>query len=215
MVNNNIKIQGTKDGLVIVFDEAADIKLIEEKIVNRIEKSARFFEGAIMTVKVKSLNVTEKELKELKDFILDKYGVEVQIKKIQERHLKNVTNENEIFDGLEEGITKFYKGTIRSGQILKYYGNLIIVGDVNPGGIVQASGNIVVVGTLRGIAHAGFTGNLNAFITASSLRAMQLRIGNIISRSPDKDDEIEYPEIAFVKKGKIIVKTLYHGENIW
>lgn len=123
--------------------------------------------------------------------------------------------DDEIFNGLEEGITKFYKGTVRSGQVVKYHGNLVIIGDVNPGGLVQAAGNIIVMGTLRGIAHAGFTGNKEAIIVASSLKAMQLRIANVISRAPDKDDGSDYPEIAVVKKGKIIVKPLYHLYDLW
>lgn len=215
MIGNYVKIQGTKDGLVIIAEDGVDINVLKEKIVNRIEKSLKFFEGARLTVKVKNLSISEIDMESLKSFILDKYGIQVQIKKIQERHLKNVTDENTIFDGLEEGITKFYKGTIRSGQIVKYFGNLVVMGDVNPGGIVQAAGNIVVMGTLRGIAHAGFTGNTDAIIAASVMKAMQLRIANIISRSPDKDDALNYPEIAIVKKGKIVVKPLYHNDNIW
>lgn len=215
MIGNYVKIQGTKDGLVIIAEDGVDIATLKEKIINRIESSLRFFKGARLMVKVKSLSISDKDLENLKSFIWEKYGIEIQIKKIQERYLKNVTDENTVFDGLEEGITKFYKGTVRSGQIVKYFGNLVILGDVNPGGIVQASGNIVVMGTLRGIAHAGFTGNINAVIAASALRAMQLRISNIISRSPDKDDALNYPEIAVVKKGKIVVKPLYHNYNIW
>ena len=214
MIKEAIKIQGTKEGLVIVLEEDVDIETLKEKIVNRIEKSLKFFEGATLTVRVKSLSVKEEKLQELKDVIFEKYGIEVRIKNFQEKHIKNVTDD-EIFNGLEEGITKFHKGTVRSGQVVKYHGNLVIIGDVNPGGLVQAAGNIVVMGTLRGIAHAGFTGNKEAVIVASSLRAMQLRIANVISRAPDKDDGSDYPEIAVVKKGKIIVKPLYHLNDLW
>ncbi|AIS52092.1 septum site-determining protein MinC [Thermoanaerobacter kivui] len=215
MIKDTVKIQGTKDGLAIIVEDGVDIDTVREKIINRIEKSLKFFQGANLIVRVKSLNVNDEELENLKNFIFDKYGVEVQIKKFQERHLKNVTEGEEIFNGLEEGITKFYKGTVRSGQVVRYFGNLVVIGDVNPGGIVQAAGNIVVMGTLRGIAHAGFTGNKDAVIVASSLRAMQLRIASIISRAPDKDEAIDYPEIAVVKKGKIIVKPLYHNIDLW
>lgn len=214
MVRDPVKIQGTKEGLVIVVDEDVDIEVLKERIVDRIEKSLKFFEGATLNVRVKNSKFKDEELEDLKDFILKNYGVEIFIKKFQEKHIKNVTDD-EIFNGLEEGITKFHRGTVRSGQVVKYYGNLVIIGDVNPGGLVQAAGNIVVTGTLRGIAHAGFTGNKEAFIVASSLKAMQLRIANIISRAPDKEEEVEYPEIAVVRKNKIIVKPLYHLSDLW
>jgi septum site-determining protein MinC len=209
MLNDYVKIHGSKDGLVIIATDVSDIDALKEKIINRIERSLTFFKGAQLTVKFRNLSVDEKSLDELKDFVLENYGVNVRFKKIQERHLKNVTSENDIFDGLEEGMTKFYNGTVRSGQVVKYYGNLVILGDVNPGGIVQASGNIIIMGTLRGIAHAGMSGNLDSIIAASKINAMQLRISNIISRSPDNDIEALYPEIALVKKNKIIVKPLY------
>ncbi|MBE3579827.1 MAG: septum site-determining protein MinC [Caldanaerobacter subterraneus] len=214
MVREPVKIQGTKEGLVIVVDENVDIEALKERIVDRIEKSLKFFEGATLNVRVKNSKFKEEELEDLKDFILKNYGVEIFIKKFQEKHIKNVTDD-EIFNGLEEGITKFHRGTVRSGQVVKYYGNLVIIGDVNPGGLVQAAGNIVVTGTLRGIAHAGFTGNKEAFIVASSLKAMQLRIADIISRAPDKEEEVEYPEIAVVRKNKIIVRPLYHLGDLW
>jgi len=214
MVREPVKIQGTKEGLVIVVDEDVDIEVLKERIVDRIEKSLKFFEGATLNVRVKNSKFKDEELEDLKDFILKNYGVEIFIKKFQEKHIKNVTDD-EIFNGLEEGITKFHRGTVRSGQVVKYYGNLVIIGDVNPGGLVQAAGNIVVTGTLRGIAHAGFTGNKEAFIVASSLKAMQLRIANIISRAPDKEEEVEYPEIAVVRKNKIIVRPLYHLGDLW
>ncbi|AAM24158.1 MAG: putative septum site-determining protein MinC [Caldanaerobacter subterraneus] len=214
MVREPVKIQGTKEGLVIVVDEDVDIEVLKERIVDRIEKSLKFFEGATLNVRVKNSKFKDEELEDLKDFILKNYGVEIFIKKFQEKHIKNVTDD-EIFNGLEEGITKFHRGTVRSGQVVKYYGNLVIIGDVNPGGLVQAAGNIVVTGTLRGIAHAGFTGNKEAFIVASSLKAMQLRIANIISRAPDKEEEVEYPEIAVVRKNKIIVRPLYHLSDLW
>ncbi|MGB9780092.1 septum site-determining protein MinC [Caldanaerobacter sp.] len=214
MAMEPVKIQGTKEGLVIVLEEELDIEALKERIVDRIEKSLSFFEGATLNVRVKNPKFKEEEIEELRDYIMKKYGVKIFIKKFQEKHIKNVTDD-EIFNGLEEGITKFHKGTVRSGQVVRYHGNLVIIGDVNPGGLIQAAGNIVVMGTLRGIAHAGFTGNKEAFIVASSLKAMQLRIANIISRAPDKEEEVEYPEIAVVKKNKIIVRPLYHLGDLW
>ncbi|MDI6604566.1 MAG: septum site-determining protein MinC [Thermoanaerobacteraceae bacterium] len=209
MLSDYFKIKGTKEGLVIIAEDCTDIDSLKEKIVNRIEHSLTFFKGAQLTVKVKSLDISQAQIDELLQYIMDKYGISVKIKKIQERRLKNVNRENTVFEGLEEGMTKFHSGTVRSGQIIKYYGNLVVLGDVNPGGIVQASGNIVIVGALRGIAHAGFSGNDKAVIAATKINAMQLRINNVISRSPDNVSNTNYPEIALIKKNKIVVKPLY------
>ena len=105
----------------------------------------------------------------------------------------------------EKGL--FIRGTIRSGQLIKYNANITIIGDVNPGAHLEASGSIIVMGTMRGTAHAGFTGNYDTYIAAFRLEPMQLRIGDIIARSPDG---IQYkssvPEIAVVRRGMIIVE---------
>ena len=71
---------------------------------------------------------------------------------------------------------------VRSGQVLKVPGDLLLIGDVNPGGTVMAGGNIFVMGILKGIAHAGCNGNEEAVIAASSLKPSQLRIGEHINR---------------------------------
>ena len=57
---------------------------------------------------------------------------------------------------------------IRSGQVLKVPGDLLLIGDVNPGGTVMAGGNIFVMGILKGIAHAGCYGNEEAMVAASA-----------------------------------------------
>jgi septum site-determining protein MinC len=73
---------------------------------------------------------------------------------------------------------------------------------------VIASGHIVVMGALRGVAHAGCTGNVAAFVTATKLRPMQLRIAHVIGRSPDIQEELQtVPEVARVRDGMIIVVT--------
>ena len=62
----------------------------------------------------------------------------------------------------------------------------MVLGDVNPGAEIICSGDILVLGSLRGVANAGCTGNVNASVFAFRLEPTQLRIANYISRSPDE-----------------------------
>ena len=41
---------------------------------------------------------------------------------------------------------------IRSGQVLKVTGDILLLGDVNPGGMLMATGNIYIMGALKGIS---------------------------------------------------------------
>lgn len=104
----------------------------------------------------------------------------------------------------------FYKGTLRSGQSLESDGSIVILGDVNPGSSVISSGNIIVIGRLKGMVHAGATGNIHAFVMALSMNPMQIRIADAIARSADKprrkvDDEAK---IAFLDNGNIYIEPV-------
>lgn len=100
--------------------------------------------------------------------------------------------------------------TLRSGQEIRFDGNVIVLGDVNAGAQIVASGDIVVLGALRGLAHAGSAGNEAAIVAAFRLRPVQLRIGGRISRPPDGDDSAPaLPEIATVRDGMVVIDQ-YH-----
>jgi len=74
---------------------------------------------------------------------------------------------------------------VRSGQVLKAEGDLLLVGNVNPGGTVIANGNIFIMGNLRGIAHAGYSGRRDAVVVASNMVPSQIRIADCLNRAPD------------------------------
>ena len=86
---------------------------------------------------------------------------------------------------LETFPTKYIKQTIRSGQVINYEGNIVIIGDCHPGCEITALGDITVWGVLSGIAHAGAGGNQKARVRALKMNAIQLRIAGCYSRRPD------------------------------
>lgn len=112
---------------------------------------------------------------------------------------------------------KIYHGTVRSGQILEHDGDIVVIGDVNFGGQVLASGDIYVMGTLRGLAHAGCRGNEQAIIAAVFFQPTQLRIHDVISRSPDNREyqitETEM-EFAYLRDRQMAVDKIGHLYSI-
>lgn len=115
---------------------------------------------------------------------------------------------SEYYTGIKEGMTKFIHSTIRSGQVIEYDGNIVIIGDVNPGALIKAKGNIIILGTIRGgVAHAGIDGNKDAIVAAYDLRPTQLRIANIIGRKPDEETLTSgIPEVAKIKDGEVYIE---------
>jgi septum site-determining protein MinC len=118
------------------------------------------------------------------------------------------------FTDLDECMTKFHRGTMRSGKLISYEGNVVVIGDVNPGAEVEATGNIVIVGTLRGTVHAGASGNKDATVVALSMTPAQLRIADLVTRRPDAaksgkgNNRPNYiPEIAYIKDDAIHIEA--------
>lgn len=113
---------------------------------------------------------------------------------------------------LEGFPTKYIKQTIRSGQVINYEGNIVIIGDCHPGCEITAFGDITVWGILSGIAHAGAGGNQKARVRALKMNAIQLRIANCYSRRPDSLNTVYIektnsytPEEARVINNEIVV----------
>lgn len=113
---------------------------------------------------------------------------------------------------LESFPTKYIKQTIRSGQVINYEGNIVIIGDCHPGCEISAFGDITVWGVLSGIAHAGSGGNEKARVRALKMNAIQLRIANCYSRRPDSLNTVYIektnsftPEEARIINNEIVV----------
>jgi len=108
--------------------------------------------------------------------------------------------------------TLYIKHNLRSGQLLRYPGNIIIIGDVNPEAEIYAAGDIIVWGTLRGLAHAGSQGDETSIVAAHRLDCGQLRIADhMIAMSTKinkakkflKDKRPNGPEIARIVDNEI------------
>lgn len=76
--------------------------------------------------------------------------------------------------------TLMLRRTLRSGQTVRYGGNVVVMGDVNPGASIEADGDVIVLGSLRGQAHAGASGREGAIVMAMGMHPTQLRIGDLI-----------------------------------
>lgn len=230
MKEKNIVFKGTKEGIWIIINEDYPLSQTYEEIDKAIGEAQYFFNGAQVILDVGDRDLEETELDNIKKIIVERYHLElirVEGRKWQWKHCPNAHNswekkpKNEFHKNNEAGKKDIknnnytqnganallIKRTIRSGQQVKFDGNVIILGDVNPGSEVIAGGDIIVMGTLRGIAHAGYKGNDNAVVTAFYLKPMQLRIAQYITRAPDEEmQQIVEPEIARVKDGTIMIE---------
>ncbi len=219
MEENNISFKATANGLILIMREEDDFDSIYEHVARKLESSGRFFKGASLAVKYRGKKLNPDEEQKIIKLISEKADAEIQ--SFEEDSSVNEPEPEEIdksrekpklrlmhFKGLEEGMTRFYRGTVRSGQLVSFEGNLVVIGDVNPGGEVIATGNVVVMGSLRGMVHAGADGNKEAVVAALSLQPTQLRIADVITRPPDTKETRQglIPELAFVKDELVYIE---------
>lgn len=116
-----------------------------------------------------------------------------------------------VLESSQSGTTLYLKQTVRSGKVVRFEGNIVIIGDVHAGSEITATGDIAVWGELRGIAHAGAQGDYKAEIRALKIEAIQLRIADYIARRPDRiyyhkeaaSAGVLAPELAKVADGEI------------
>lgn len=204
---NYVSIRGTKEGLILYLDDECTfselLNELEEKLSSKYPQTT---EGPAVQVKVSVGNryLSENQTKQLTKVISDKQ--KLMINQIE----SNVMTRDEADNLREEAKTATIARVIRSGQVLEVKGDLLLLGDVNPGGTIIATGNIYIIGVLRGIAHAGNKGNVKAVITAARMEPSQLRIADIVSRSPDTaDNETHDMECAYISTdNKIAIERI-------
>jgi septum formation inhibitor MinC len=101
------------------------------------------------------------------------------------------------------------KTTCRSGEVIRYPGDVIVLADVNPGAQIIADGDIMVFGSLRGLAHAGASGDVQATIIVLNLDTHRLQIGPYTGTAPKANKRSKStrtsPQIVYVRRRSIFV----------
>lgn len=201
-----ITIKGTRDGLTLYVDDSCSFSEVLKELERVLATKYTDKDEPMITVTIQLGNryLHKEQEEELRDIIRKKNKLVVQ--SIE----SNVISKKEALQWQEDSEIKAITKIVRSGQVIEVKGDMLLIGDVNPGGKIIASGNIFILGSLRGVAHAGFYGNRDAVIVASYMEPSQLRIADMISRSPDYDSEGVYMECGLIdeEKSKIVIDRL-------
>jgi septum site-determining protein MinC len=216
----SVNIKGTKNGLLVTLGEGELASILAE-LEERLTGTASFFKGAWVALAVGQREMSIEEIGHIKA-LLAQNGVslgtvisEAPVTRAAARHLGLETRRDPWPEPRPEGRAEeeFGEGvlircTLRSGQVIRHPGHVVVVGDVNAGAEIIAGGDIVIWGRLRGTVHAGATGDDQAIVCALDLAPTQLRIGKYIARPPEGEPRRStVPEMACVQEGRIIVKS--------
>lgn len=198
---NNIKISQTTNEIILNVNVIADIKEILEELDERLPKLKNFYQTSKIPIRVTGRLFTDSEIEKVKRKINSEIDVGIKFDDVSDLlglHAIKKTFETET----DISETKFVQYSLRSGQKEEYPGSIVICGDVNPGAEIVAGGNIMVLGALRGVAHAGATGNKMAIISANYIDVTQIRIANLVREVGEKMDKCP---ICKIENNEIII----------
>ena len=202
-----VKIKGMKAGLMLSFTRGAKFDDIRANIQNKLESGNSFFIRGTTAYVSKDTLPTE-QIEVLRK-MFHQHGMlfrteipKVKVETSNKEEKKKLPPEED----LQQMIV--INRTLRGGQEVRTKSSVLICGNVNPGAQVIAGGSIDIRGICRGMVHAGAFGNTNAFIVADQLIPMQIRIADMIARSPDVMEKSETPERASIRNGQIVIEPI-------
>ena len=212
-----VVIKSNKYGINLVLDKTMPFRELLVAIKEKFLESEKFFKDAKMAISFEGRELTQEE--EYTSISI------ICIVDNDESHADLVKQQiDAYYDSVSGREGEFYRGTLRSGQVLESVSSVVIVGDVNPGAKIISQGNIVVLGALKGNAYAGAAGDSNCFIVALEMDPIQIQIGDILAKSPDhkkmkprrlrrKEKTPVTPEaqIAVAKGGNIYIEPVTRG----
>lgn len=214
----SVSIKGTKNGLVILIDENLDRKSLIHDFEKKMQQAHGFFKGATFAITTRSGDLLDNETVEKIELICRQHGLIPREEQIIWQKTQKLEDSRERPSKKIEEIdipsqrVEYLKGTLRSGCRIVCDGDIVLLGDINPNAELIASGNICVFGTIKGVVHAGATGNSEAIIIAYSFQPQQLRIAHVFTRTPEQEEKIIpaptriIPEIAYIYNNNILIE---------
>ena len=210
-MSSSVKIRGSKHGISVKLDSGASYEDIKKDVASEFKDAGKFLGEEKLAVCFEGQYLTEQQQEELVDIIHQNCNVHIvciidQSPEQTQRFQKTVEQTMMEFDA---STGQFYKGHLRSGQVLEFEQSVIVIGDVNPGASIISKGNIIILGSLRGTAYAGASGKQNCFIVAMDMHPIQLRIADVFARASDNGKStVSEPRIAFVSDENIYIEPL-------
>ncbi len=214
--NSLIQIKGLRDGLLVTLG-AAPWEELQPVLMDQIEARQSFFQGARLALDVGSQIFHVNELSALRDALSEHgltlwavvsespttentaqlLGLATRISKPRPQEVPRAAAE-EIGDQTAMWIGR----TLRSGTRIEFPGHVVVLGDVNPGAEIVADGSILVWGRVRGLVHAGASGDESAVVCAMEFASTQVRIADEIA-VPEERKGAARPEKVSLNDGRM------------
>ncbi len=210
-MSSSVKIRGSRHGINVKLDNGASYEEIRNDIATEFKGAEKFLGEEKLAISFEGRYLTEQQQEELVDIIHQNCNVHIVciMDKNSEQEKRFQKTVEETMMEFDASTGQFYKGQLRSGQVLEFEQSVIVIGDVNPGASIISKGNIIILGSLRGTAYAGASGRKNSFIVAMDMQPIQLRIADVFAtRASDSAKGPAEPRIAYVEDENIYIEPL-------
>jgi septum site-determining protein MinC len=227
-MSQSVVIKSNKYGIHLVLDKNVEFETILTEIVEKFKDAGKFFKSAKLGISFEGRELSLEQEKQIIDAITQNSSIKIIcVVDNDPKREENIKQQIEHYQAAQEeqqpvvvnNNLQTHRGTLRSGQSVESDSGLIVLGDVNPGATVSSKGSVVVMGTVKGNVYAGVGGDDSAFIFALELDPIQIRIGSVIAKSPDKTfgfgrrrrrirETATNPQIAYTKDGMICIEQL-------
>ncbi|WCN38563.1 septum site-determining protein MinC [Aneurinibacillus uraniidurans] len=200
-VKQNVWIKGTKDGLVFHLDDACAFSDLLDELQEKVHNShQQILSGPIISVVLKfgRRYVTAEQEESIREIL--RHRGNLVVRKVE----SDVITKEEALQEKLSAQMQIYSRTVRSGQVIRHNGDLLLLGDVNSGALVVCTGNIYVLGSLRGTVHAGAEGCEEAIIAAYDFIPSQVRIAGVLFSDSPEAEQITRMEFVYVRDNHLI-----------
>lgn len=211
MKKEPVMLKGNKSGIRIILDDELSFEELLEKVTEKFQNNADFLGDNRVVVAFDGRELSDEEEAVLLHTIQENSKLQIVcvIDEDEEREALYERTLQEKLMAIDSNSGQFFKGNLRSGQVMEFETSIVILGDVNVGAQVVSTGNVVVLGKLNGTVYAGASGKEDAFIVATKMNPIQIRISDVIARTPDeKETPSNGPRIAYLREGAIYMDDL-------
>ena len=211
MKKEPVMLKGNKSGIRIILDDELSFEELLEKVTEKFQNNADFLGDNRVVVAFDGRELSDEEEAVLLHTIQENSKLQIVcvIDEDEEREALYERTLQEKLMAIDSNSGQFFKGNLRSGQVMEFETSIVILGDVNVGAQVVSTGNVVVLGKLNGTVYAGASGKEDAFIVATKMNPIQIRISDVIARTPDeKETPSNVPRIAYLREGAIYMEDL-------
>ncbi len=199
-----VSLKGSPKGIMILIEDA-DFNTACQQITQKLSETASFFNEDSLEVFLTSTSLTEVEVFELRPLVEQAFSSTNVV--FIDTPPRLLPKQHSPLDDLksDEGIAKFVRTKLTSGETIEYENSLVIIGDVEQGATVRCSGNLFVLGALYGNVELL---KKESVVVAMKLLPQSLKIADICAqiKSTPLKKLLSAPEIAYLAGEEIKIE---------